>query len=149
MPDLRPVVTETQVLTLLNAYFTSPVTDLTPVEGGSVARTFAFRTQDQDYIIRFNLDKMLTSNFPKEAYLWQKLASTQIPIPPVVQVGRLGQLHFAISRKMLFQITVPGYKERLLCYQCYLTLDAMRFYAKSDQEQSYKVVRTRMLEKLK
>lgn len=100
MPDLRPVVTDTQVLTLLNEHFVSPITDLVPVEGGSVARTFAFHTGEQDYIIRFNLDKMLTSNFPKEAYLWQKLASTQIPMPPILQVGRLGELHFAISRKM-------------------------------------------------
>lgn len=109
MPDLRPVVTEAQVLTLLDAQFSPSVTDLTPVEGGVVARTFAFRANGQDYIIRFNLDRMLTSNFPKEAYLWRKLASTQIPMPPVLQVGRLGELHFAISRrmpgKMLFHFT--------------------------------------------
>ncbi len=100
MPDLRPVVTDAHVLALLHERFSTPVTDLVSVEGGSVARTFAFRTGSQDYIIRFNLDKMLASNFPKEAYLWQKLASTQIPIPPMLQVGRLGDLYFAISRKM-------------------------------------------------
>ena len=43
---------------------------------------------------------MLGANFPKEAYLWQKLVSTPIPMPPVLQVGRLGDLHYAISRKM-------------------------------------------------
>jgi hygromycin-B 4-O-kinase len=310
MPDLRPVMTETQVLTLLRTHFSPSVTDLTPVEGGGVARTFAFRANGQDYIVRFNLDKMLTSNFPKEAYLWQKLASTRVPIPPVIQVGRLGELHFAISRKMpgktlfhftpqeieqmfpqimevldamhsvnvsdtqgygvfndrgegmanswhtflemiaheedehdyygkwhyLFdetfleraifeqiyqhmlrlldfcpeerylvhgslslanllalngkltavldwldakygdflydiaildywspslgvrehfqhhyqerQITVSRYEERLLCYQCYISLDAMRFFAKSDQEKSYQTIRARILEKL-
>ncbi len=100
MLDLRPVVEETQVLALLNEHFSMAVTDLVSVEGGSVARTFAFRLGSQDYIIRFNLDKMLTSNFPKEAYLWQKLASTSIPMPPVLQVGRLDNLYFAISRKM-------------------------------------------------
>ena len=100
MPDLRPVVQETQVLTLLNEHFSTPITDLVPVEGGSVARTFAFRTGEHEYIIRFNLDKMLGSNFPKEAYVWHKLASTSIPMPSIIQVGRLGELHFAISRKM-------------------------------------------------
>lgn len=100
MPDLRPVVPDEHVLALLRERFSTPVTDLIPVEGGAVARTFAFRTGDQEYIIRFNLDKMLRSNFPKEAYLWHKLASTQIPMAPVLQVGRLGDLYFAISRKM-------------------------------------------------
>lgn len=100
MADLRPVVQDARVFALLNEHFLLPVTDLVPVEGGSIARTFAFHTGSQDYIIRFNLDKMLTSNFPKEAYLWQKLASTQIPMPPVLWVGRLDDLHFEISRRM-------------------------------------------------
>jgi hypothetical protein len=43
---------------------------------------------------------MLTSNFPKEAYLVRKLARTSLPVAPLVRVGRLGDLHFAISRKL-------------------------------------------------
>jgi hygromycin-B 4-O-kinase len=100
MLDLRPVVEPSQVLALLYQYFSASVTDLVLVEGGSIARTFAFRTGGQDYIIRFNFDRMMQSNFPKEIYLWQRLVSTQIPVPPILQVGRLGDLHFAISRKM-------------------------------------------------
>ncbi|HEX4203908.1 MAG TPA: hypothetical protein VHZ51_06860 [Ktedonobacteraceae bacterium] len=60
MPDLRPIVEHAQVLTLLNEHFSAPVTDLESVDGGSVARVFAFRADDQEYIVRFNLDKMLT-----------------------------------------------------------------------------------------
>ena len=100
MPDLRPVVPDARVLALLQERFAPSATDLVPVEGGSVARTFAFRAGEEAYIIRFNLDAMLRSNFPKEAYLWQKLSSTSIPMPPVLQVGRLGDLPYAISRKM-------------------------------------------------
>jgi hygromycin-B 4-O-kinase len=100
MPDLRPTIPDEHVLALLNERFSASVTDLVAVEGGLVARTFAFRTGDHEYIIRFNLDKMLNANFPKEAYLWQKLASSSIPMPPVLQVGRLDELHYAISHKM-------------------------------------------------
>jgi hygromycin-B 4-O-kinase len=85
MPDLRPTVDHTQVLALLSQHFGSPITELAPVEGGQVARTFSFRAGEQDYIVRFNKDTMLTSNFPKEAYVYQKLASTRIPLPPLVQ----------------------------------------------------------------
>lgn len=100
MPDLRPIVDSEQVLALLNQHFRAAILDLTPVEGGQVARTFSFRVEDQEYIVRFNLDKMLTSNFPKEAYLVRKLAGTSLPLAPILHVGRLGDLHFAISRKL-------------------------------------------------
>lgn len=117
MPDLRPAVELDQVTVLLNQQFALPVSDLAPVEGGQVARTFSFRAGEQEYIIRFNKDNMLTSNFPKEAYVYQKLASTSIPLSPLVQVGRLGDLHFAISRrapgKMLEQHS-PQEVEQLL-----------------------------------
>lgn len=100
MPDLRPIVAREQVLGLLSQHFPRPILDLAPVEGGQVARTFSFRVADQEYIVRFNLDRMLTSNFPKEAYLVRKLAGTSLPLAPLLHVGSLGDLHFAISRKM-------------------------------------------------
>ena len=100
MPDLRPAVDQDQVLALLSQHFSEPINNLAPVEGGQVARTFAFRAGEQEYIVRFNKDNMLTSNFPKEEYVYRKLAAIRIPMPPIVQVGRLGELHFAISRKL-------------------------------------------------
>jgi len=100
MLDLRPAVSQVAVLALLHDEFAAPVSDVVPVEGGPVERKFDFRAGDQEYIIRFNLDRMLTANFPKEMYLWQKLAQTSIPMPPVLQVGRLGELHYVITRKM-------------------------------------------------
>lgn len=111
MPDLRAVVHPDEVRHLLNQHFGTPVVNLTPVDGGQVARTFAFLVGEQEYIIRFNKDNMLTSNLPKEAYLSQKLAATRIPIPPILHVGRLGELHFAISRK------VPGQMAQTLSAQ--------------------------------
>ena len=100
MPDLRPLVTREQVLGLLSQHFPTPILDVAPVEGGQVARTFSFRVADQEFLVRFNLDKMGHSNFPKEAYLVRKLARTALPLAPLLQVGRLGELHYAISHKM-------------------------------------------------
>jgi len=42
-------------------------------------------------------------------------------------------------------IEVPEFAERLRCYQSYIGLDAMRFFAKSDQEGSYRFARDRIL----
>lgn len=117
MPDLRPAVDQKQVLTLLNEQFGAPITDLAILEGGQVSRTFSFRVSTQEYVVRFNKDNMLNSNFPKEAYVSRKLASTNILMPPILRVGRLGELHFVISQKapgkMLEQHT-PQEVEQLL-----------------------------------
>ena len=134
MPDLRPVVSEAAILALLHDQFDAPVSDLVPVEGGSVARTFAFHAGNQEYIIRFNLDRMLGANFPKEAYLWQKLAPTPVPMPPVLQVGRLGDLHYAISRKMpgVMLMRLPPAEIEGLLPQIMETLDILHHLDVSD-----------------
>jgi hygromycin-B 4-O-kinase len=85
---------------LLQQHFHTPILDLLPVGGGQVARVFSFRVQEQEYIVRFNTDTMLNSNFPKEAYVLRKLAGTALPLAPLLYVGRLGELHVAISRKL-------------------------------------------------
>lgn len=104
MPDLRPVVEHEQVLAALSQYFAMPITDLVPVEGGQVMRTFTFQAGARAYIVRFNHDNMLTANLPKEAYLTRKLASSSIPMPPVLYAGRLDELYFAISPKVSGQM---------------------------------------------
>lgn len=39
------------------------------------------------------------ANFEKEAFIARLLASSGIPMPPIVSIGRLGELHYAISLK--------------------------------------------------
>ena len=76
MPDLRPSVEQEQVLALLQQYYAEPVTDLALVEGGQIARTFAFRAGQQDYILRFmDANNLLVSFAKKEdeqAYQWTR-----------------------------------------------------------------------------
>jgi hygromycin-B 4-O-kinase len=100
MPDVRPIVATEQVLALLGQHFHAPILDLAPVTGGEVARVFSFRVDEEEFIVRFNLDRMLNSNFPKEAYLARKLVGLPLPLAPLLHVGRLDDLHVAISRKM-------------------------------------------------
>ena len=102
MPDLRPTIEQEQVYALLLQHFTEPITHLAPIEGGQVARTFAFRAGEQDYILRFNAADHMPISFAKEAYLWQTIASPRIPIPSIRQVGLWQGLYFAISHR------VPG-----------------------------------------
>jgi hygromycin-B 4-O-kinase len=43
---------------------------------------------------------------------------------------------------------VPHYDERVLCYTCYIGLDALRFFAKTTQEDAYRWTRERLLARL-
>ncbi len=43
-------------------------------------------------------------------------------------------------------ISVPAYAERLRCYHCYIGMDALRFFAKSNQPGAYQWSRKRILE---
>ena len=43
-------------------------------------------------------------------------------------------------------VSVPSYDERLRCYHCYIGMDALRFFAKSNQPQAYQWSRKRILD---
>jgi hygromycin-B 4-O-kinase len=43
---------------------------------------------------------------------------------------------------------LPSYQQRLLCYQCYLALGAIRFYASSGNEKGYRWIRDTITQKL-
>jgi hygromycin-B 4-O-kinase len=97
MRDLRPEVGHDDVMDLLGQHFSAPIRDLERVEGGQVARTFSFRVGADAFILRFNF--RLGANFEKEAFIARLFSVSGIPIPPLLHIGRLGELHYAISRK--------------------------------------------------
>jgi len=125
LPELRAEVDPEAVLNLLNRHFKVPVTGLVPVEAGPIMRAFYFVAGEEEYLIRFNRDNMMTSNLPKEKYISRKLAPMKIPVTPIVHTGRMGNLHFAISLKMPGQIaaTMPALEVRSLLPQVISTLD--------------------------
>lgn len=117
---IKPHIKEERVLQILQAYFQQQILNLQVIQGGNVAQTFEFSVgsgdvagagEAQAYIIRFNAP--MTINFEKEAYTYERFASPSIPIPRVVQLGRLDGLHFAITEKLpgqnLLQLPRPEY----------------------------------------
>ncbi len=99
MSATKPDVSHATVQALLASFFDHPVTGVQAAEGGQIARAFTFAAGGQDYIVRFNTDR-LDANFEKEEFVWRTYASPAVPIPPVVRVGRLGELHYCITRRV-------------------------------------------------
>ena len=56
--------------------------------------------------------------------------------------------HSALFRRYYARqgISVPAYDERLRCYHCYIGMDALRFFAKSNQPEAYQWSRKRILD---
>lgn len=104
MSTIKPDITAEMALPLLQEIFRKPVEDLQPLLGGNVAQTFSFSVADQDavrhYVIRFNA--AMPVNFEKEAYVYNRFASREVPIPRVVKLGRLGDTCYAVTE------TAPG-----------------------------------------
>ena len=101
MSSVKPTAEQEQIHKLLTNHFGGPVQELGSVQGGQVAQTLSFRVGRQEYILRINTGN-LDASFRKEVFIFQHFASPAIPIPPLVKVGHLGDLVYAISHK------VPG-----------------------------------------
>ena len=99
VPTVKPIVEREQIHQLLTGHFGEPVQELEPVQGGQVAQALSFRVGGQEYILRINAGS-LDASFRKEVLIFQHFASPAIPIPPIVKVGYLGDLVYAISHKM-------------------------------------------------
>lgn len=102
MPGIKPVLSEEQVVALLQEHFASSIEKLAVITSGQIAQTYSFTVEGQEYIIRFNRDNM-GANFPKEAFIAARVVSPRIPIPRIVHVGRFQELHYSITAK------VPGH----------------------------------------
>jgi hygromycin-B 4-O-kinase len=83
---------------MIGRHFAVPVEHLELLEGGQVARTWAFSVDANSYILRIN--RQLGANVGKEMSLAQLLSGTGIPVPEVLFHGRAGSLHYSITRRM-------------------------------------------------
>lgn len=99
MESVKPVIEQAFILDLLKDNFEQPIQALTPVQGGMVAQTLSFRAGDEAHILRFISDSIEVS-YQKEAFIYENFDSPKIPIPPILKVGQLGNLHYAISKKL-------------------------------------------------
>ena len=104
MSDIKPMVADEVVFGVLKQQFSRPVDNLKNIEGGSVAQTFTFSFDGQEYIIRFDTDKM-GANYAKEAYIVEhfKFNSALVPIPAIIGVGHIPNLWYCISEKVIGQ----------------------------------------------
>src|SRR5688572_12197757 len=100
MSDIKPIVSEETVQDIVKQHLNEPADNLELIKGGSVAQAFTFIAKGQEYVIRFNTNKM-GANYEKEAFIIQNFASDSVPIPTIIQIGYTESLCYCISEKAI------------------------------------------------
>lgn len=94
----KPQLSDDEIRALLSERFAAPERELRVLEGGQVAQTVAFSANGQSYVLHINPPKSIT--FGKDVYVYRHYATPDLPIPPIYQVGMLGELPYKISMMM-------------------------------------------------
>ncbi len=94
----KPIIDESEVITLLSQFFNQPVYELAPLGTGQIALVFSFRVGDQEFVIRFVENKM-AHTLKKEIVVAELLQGSEVPLPPILHQGTLAEFHFAIAPK--------------------------------------------------
>ena len=98
MSDIKPIIEESLILDLLNKSFDQPIEQLESIQGGHMAQVFSFRSGSDDLVIRFTKENL--GSFQKEKFIYDNFATPTLPIPPIIKLGEIGNLYYAISKKM-------------------------------------------------
>ncbi len=98
MTDIKPIIAESVIYDLLANTFDQPITELTSIQSGHISQVFSFRSGNNAYILHFS--KELMGSFQKDKFIYDTFASPKIPISPVLELGEVDGLYYAISQKM-------------------------------------------------
>ena len=96
---IKPEVDITRLIELLHDQFGQPPTNLAPIESGLTATVYSFENGGDSYVIRIATDEHAES-LKKDGFVAEMVASTDIPVPPVLYTGTMGNLHYAIAPKL-------------------------------------------------
>ena len=88
-----------RVRAILAARFATPVMDLRPLVGGEFSRAFAFDAGGEALVVRVSESPFAAEVYAKDEYAYRQFASPQLPIPRMVALGELAELHYAISAR--------------------------------------------------
>ena len=101
--EIKPTITQTDLLALLIERFSTPVTQVEPIATGQMAKGYFFEANGDEYVIRFTRANIALGLY-KDQYAYTHFASPQVPIPEVICIETYQEFTYAITRKMPGQI---------------------------------------------
>ena len=97
MSTYKTIIDEQFVLDHLKKNFDDSIEKLEFIKGGESSQAFSFDSDAGEFVVRVNAH---VRPFYKDAYAHANFASAAVPIPDIIEIGKLDDTHsFAISRK--------------------------------------------------
>jgi hygromycin-B 4-O-kinase len=97
MSTVKTKIEEEVVLNYLKDNFDNSVSTIKFINGGETSQAFSFDTNTGSFVIRVNKSDRA---FYKDAYAYDHFACEAIPIPKIIEIGKLDENYFfAISKK--------------------------------------------------
>lgn len=97
MSTVKTKIASEIVLAFLKNNFDNSVESVEFIKGGEMSQAFSFTAKNGNFVIRVNTSPR---SFYKDDYAYKHFANPKIPIPEIIQIGKLDDYyHFAISTK--------------------------------------------------
>lgn len=93
---------------ILQNILDSPVSTIYPIIHGEISKVFSFCHLGKEFVVHFN---NVGEGFQKEKYVYETFASQGLPIPRIIQIGKVNQLFFSIAEKAPGR-TIISYHEK-------------------------------------
>ena len=96
---IKPNVDIARLTEILYDQFGQPPANLAPIESGLTASVFSFDCGGEGYVIRI-ATKEHAESLRKDGFIADLVISTDIPVPSVLHMGVMDDLHYAIAEKL-------------------------------------------------
>ncbi|UUZ92595.1 aminoglycoside phosphotransferase family protein [Paenibacillus sp. P25] len=96
MNSFKPEMHLETALEILQKIESESVSHVTPIEMGELSKVFSYRKDGQELVIHFKKSK---ETLEKTKWISDRY-SLQLPIPKVVKVGTIGDIHYSITEKV-------------------------------------------------
>ncbi len=98
MSVVKAKIEQEKVVLYLKKNFDDSIDHVEFIVGGESSQAFSFHINNGDYIVRVNM--WSTSGFEKDAYAYNHFKTENIPIPEIIEIGKIDEkFNFAISKK--------------------------------------------------
>jgi hygromycin-B 4-O-kinase len=112
--QLRPELTLDQVRAFLRGHLGREPDELRALRPGELSRVYAYDLAGEPFVVRFNVQP---EAFEADRVAHERFAGPGLPIPRVLELGRFGDLHFAISERLpgriMWEISAAEYDAAL------------------------------------
>src|SRR5438093_3977231 len=118
-------VNEHQAAAFLRTRYGGGASKPIPITQGEWSKAYYFERASQEYVVRFSA---LKDDFEKDAVAAARFSSTDLPIPPIIELGEAFGGFYAISERMpgAYLDDVSGRDMRAFLPSVFAALDAMR-----------------------